>query len=196
MTNYASLSAADMYHVSSLVIGQQQAVEPFLMHRLILDIDHAVASDRLSIHETVTAILAEGVDRPELLDGLACAGSAEHYTRHLLHDGVDHCVVAIVWMPGQMSPIQANPFWSTLGVHAGELVETSFKPRKDPVAGSSALRVTTCRHLRAGMIRSRPGSDTDFRRVANLSDKPAVSVHVYGAAYDRLPPRLDQVWVG
>jgi predicted metal-dependent enzyme (double-stranded beta helix superfamily) len=193
MTNYAGLSVAGTYHVSSLVIGQQQSVEPFLTHRLVLDIDHMIASGQPAIHEAVAAILAKGVDKPELLDGLACDSAAEHTTRHLLHEGADHCVVAIVWTPGQMSPIQASPFWSTLGVHTGELVETSFKPRKDPVPGSSALRVTGCRHLRAGMVRSRPGSDTDFRRVANLGDHPAVSVHVYGVAYDRLSPKSNQV---
>ena len=56
-------------------------------------------------------------------------GSEEGYRQHLLH--VSDCrrlsVVALVWLPGQSTPIHDHVSWCVVGVYRGEERETHYR---------------------------------------------------------------------
>ena len=81
-----------------------------------------------AIHQTIGAILAEAAADPSLLHGVAAGPCAQRYARHLLADGAGYCLLAIVWLPGQRSPVHSHRAWCSLAVHSGVLTETRFTP--------------------------------------------------------------------
>ena len=158
------------------------------------EIDWAIESNDTKIHDAVLWVLSNHVGYPDLLEGIACTGSAQQYTRELLHAGRGYSILAIVWRPGQMSPIHGHKAWCTLGVQQGELVETYLKASPSLKNSQSELHVTGCRQLVPGTV---SGSDVDpdcYHRVANLGAVPAVSIHVYGTPFDRLSTDLNRIW--
>src|SRR3954449_5342787 len=60
-------------------------------------------------------------------------GHAEHYTQHLLH--VSSCrrlsIVALVWLPGQRTPIHDHVSWCVVGVYRGVESETHYRLVED-----------------------------------------------------------------
>ena len=66
-------------------------------------------------------------------------GNADHYTQHLLH--VSPCrrlsIVALVWLPGQRTPIHDHVSWCVVGVYEGRERETRY--RSVEVDGVSCL---------------------------------------------------------
>jgi predicted metal-dependent enzyme (double-stranded beta helix superfamily) len=140
----------------------------------------------------VADLLANIVADPEFLRGITLPSGAQTYARTVLFNTDSYCVLAIVWRPGQMSPVHSHRAWCALGVHSGTLTETHF----EPVAGAleHGLRVAGCRQLHAGSTSHGPAHDHSAHRMANLGIEPAVSVHLYGTAFDQLGSGLNQIW--
>jgi predicted metal-dependent enzyme (double-stranded beta helix superfamily) len=160
----------------------------------LLEIEDAVRVQALHPHEAVARILELRVTEPGLLGGLHCAGSRDGYTRHLVYAGPGFSILALVWLPGQMSPIHAHRSWCALGIREGALVETCFT--RDGPAGGAAPRLSLdrCQPLLPGMVSHSDGDEEHYHRVANLGVETAVSIHVYGVAFDRLGHGLNRIW--
>ncbi len=154
----------------------------------LLDIE--AASQAPNAHEAIAGILRDAVTDPSLLKGIRYAGSRETYTRHLVYAGPGFSILAVVWLPGQMSPIHAHRSWCALGIRAGTLVETCFT-REEAKAG---LQLDACRQLHPGMVSHSDGDDAHYHRVANLGVETAISIHVYGVPFDRLGHGLNRIW--
>jgi len=56
--------------------------------------------------------------------------SSQKYTRHLLHaDAEDRfSLLALVWKPGQGTPIHDHPSWGVIGVLRGRMRFTNYAP--------------------------------------------------------------------
>jgi predicted metal-dependent enzyme (double-stranded beta helix superfamily) len=156
----------------------------------ILEIEDAVRGEPLNPQNAVARILASRVMDYDLLDGIHCAGSRDRYTRHLVYAGPGFSILALVWLPGQMSPIHGHRSWCALGIRQGMLVETSFI-RDD---GMPYLTLDACSQLRPGMVSHSEGDEAHYHRVANLGVETAVSIHVYGVAFDRIGHGLNRIW--
>jgi len=141
---------------------------------------------------SIASILADIVADPDLLDGLAIASSAERYTRTVIFSTDAYCVLAILWRPGQMSPVHSHRAWCALGVHAGTLTETHFEPETGGL--EQKLRLSGCRQLHPGSTSHGPAHDLSAHRMANLGVEPALSIHVYGTAFARLGSDLNRIW--
>jgi predicted metal-dependent enzyme (double-stranded beta helix superfamily) len=127
----------------------------------------------------VAAAIARHAAQPNLLAGRDCPCNPDRYIRHLLGEGPGYAVVALVWRPGQMSPVHAHRTWCALGVHAGTLTEHFFTSGTPPRPSAAILR-------RPGET-SHGGADPDLiHRIANCSAETAISIHVYGVAHDEL----------
>ena len=76
--------------------------------------------DEPGLVEATRLRLAQLVTLPDVLPASALEGSAEHYTQHVLHVSPDrsHSVVALVWYPGQHTPIHDHVSWCVVGVMA------------------------------------------------------------------------------
>jgi 3-mercaptopropionate dioxygenase len=112
-------------------------------------------------------------------------GSEEGYRQHLLH--VSACrrlsVVALVWLPGQITPIHDHVSWCVVGVHRGEEHETHYRevehdgrrclvPVREVVAGPG--------HVEALV----PPAENIHSVTATGAGK-TISIHVYGADIER-----------
>lgn len=144
-----------------------------------------VLRDQPSPPEAVAALLpvvreliAEGGD------GSAFPCSDAGYTRHLLHNqaGPDFSLYAMVWRPGQWTPVHDHGAWGIVGVLEGALHEESYCPARSCGEETEALRC----HARVTLS---PGSAAGFTAPPDLvhrSGSPeqgarTVSLHLYGS---------------
>ena len=146
---------------------------------LIGDLDRAVraASPGRATVDAVAAALRPALGDPHLLRADQRQGDPSTYRQHLLHVADDGAfsLVALVWLPGQATPIHDHLAWCVVGVHEGSEHETRYSTRPDgrlvPV-GSAVAQAGDVDGLLP------PG---DIHRVTNAGTGLAVSLHVYGA---------------
>lgn len=147
--------------------------------QLVADLDNAVRASG-SATETVDAVAAglrSYLGRPDLLRPDQRRSDPSAYCANLLHAADDGAwsLVALVWLPGQVTPIHDHLTWCVVGVHEGFESEQRFA-----LDGSGAALVLT------GESRTGAGTVTgllppgDIHRVRNAGDQEAVSLHVYG----------------
>lgn len=140
-----------------------------------------------------SAAVAEAIGRyaadPLLLLGRDCPCRAETYVRHLLHEDAAEgwAVAALVWRPGQMSPVHGHNAWCAVGVHRGILAETFYAPGDPPVPTGIAMR-------RPGDITFGPARPDAIHRLANLGTETAISIHAYGLPYGRFCTDLNRIY--
>ena len=115
-----------------------------------------------------------------------------HYARNLVYAAEDDSLslFALVWEPGQWTPIHDHGSWGVVGVHEGVLEERAYM-RVDP--DSQPDRDHGIDLQRGGLVLLSSGSVTTF--VPNPDhihvtgvpeDRPqAVSLHLYGRMMDR-----------
>ena len=120
---------------------------------------------------------------PQILTADELAGDPDGYRCHILHAEPDgsFSVTAMVWRPGQVTPIHDHVTWCVFGVLQGVEYEELYTVSPD---GSHLTEVGTSQNL-AGEVSgfAPPG---DIHRVRNVGDGVAVSLHVYGADITRL----------
>jgi 3-mercaptopropionate dioxygenase len=110
----------------------------------------------------------------------------DRYRQHLLYVSPDRrlSIVALVWLPGQRTPIHDHVSWCVVGVYEGRERETRYR----------AVETDGRRYLEAlGSIDAGPGhvevivpSTADIHAVTAVGDGPTISLHVYGADIERL----------
>ena len=155
---------------------------------MLMRIDRVVESEHPRLNGTLSHILAESVRDPDLLDGYDLTPSYDRYARHLVHQGEGYSLLAIVWLPGQTSPIHSHRTWCALSVYRGWLNETLY--------GRSSERIERVaeRRLFRGDVSHSPPDLASAHRMTNLGTEAAVSIHIYGAAYDRLGQDVNHIW--
>jgi predicted metal-dependent enzyme (double-stranded beta helix superfamily) len=149
---------------------------------------HGAAGDPSA---AVAQVIGTYAADPLLLLGRDCPCRAETYIRHLLHEDAEEgwAVAALVWRPGQMSPIHAHNAWCAVGVHRGVLTETFYEVLADgalPVPCGTALR-------RPGETTHGPARPDAIHRLANLGTETAISIHAYGLPYGRFCTDLNRI---
>ncbi|CAM4020446.1 cysteine dioxygenase [Nocardiopsis rhodophaea] len=122
---------------------------------------------------------------PGLLPDAYRVGDPDHYLQHVIHAEEDgsFSVVALVWLPGQQTPIHDHVSWCVTGVHEGTELERRYELRGAgetlhlvPVEDVVNARGTVCGFAPPG----------DIHLVRNEGDSMAISLHVYGADISRL----------
>jgi predicted metal-dependent enzyme (double-stranded beta helix superfamily) len=110
----------------------------------------------------------------DLLTDDELAGDGAGFARHVLHAEPAFSVVAVVWRPGQRTPIHDHIAWCSFVVLQGVEYETLYRDHGDHLGeiGRVANRVGDASGF------APPG---DIHRVHNTGDITAVSLHVYGA---------------
>jgi 3-mercaptopropionate dioxygenase len=103
---------------------------------------------------------------------------SREYGSHTLHVEPDgsFSILAIVWEPGQITPIHDHLTWCVFGVIEGVEREELFDAGLNPIGRSEN---------HAGEVSgfAPPG---DIHRVHNTSDAPAISIHIYGTDVTRV----------
>ncbi|MBW8814289.1 MAG: cysteine dioxygenase [Caulobacterales bacterium] len=109
----------------------------------------------------------------------ACGQACGHrYQQHLLHcDSLERfSVVSFVWGPGQATPVHDHTVWGLIGVLRGAELSQTYARR-----GGRLVPDGPPRRLDAGQVEPVSPRIGDIHQVSNvLSDRPSVSIHVYG----------------
>ncbi len=108
------------------------------------------------------------------------------YRQHLLHVSTDRrlSVVALVWLPGQRTPIHDHVSWCVVGVYRGVERETHYRlVERD---GRRHLMPVGAFEARAGHVEALVPPAENIHAVAAAGRSKTISIHVYGADIERL----------
>jgi 3-mercaptopropionate dioxygenase len=141
--------------------------------------------------ELVAVELRRHLPGPDMLTPAERAGSADDYVCHTLYvePGGLFSVSALVWRPGQITPIHDHVTWCVFGVIQGVEYEELYRVSE----GGRYLEEVGRNQNRAGEVNgfAPPG---DIHRVRNHGDDIAISLHVYGADITRLGSSVRRVY--
>lgn len=141
--------------------------------------------------EAMLAALRGAVRAPDLLDAAHRAGSDSGYTRHVVHaDPLDRfTVLALVWRPGQFSPVHWHHSWCAYAVVSGLLQETCYDWNEASGCATAAMR----RERGEGDASFAIAGSTRIHRLGNGGTREAISLHVYGVAAARITTGVNRV---
>lgn len=103
------------------------------------------------------------------------------YARHLLYaDPLRRfSILALVWSPGQRTPIHGHTAWGAVGVHRGELEVIEYCLCTDDMPKLECRERDRITAQPGQTACARPGL-ADVHRIRNCTGNLAVSLHVYG----------------
>lgn len=144
----------------------------------------ADAVDAIAPHMQALLADAESFLRPEHF-----RSDPEHYARNAIYIATDQSMslYAIVWNPGQWTPIHDHGSWGVVGVLSGTLHERSYIRLDADREADSGIDLH-----RGGVLLLSPGAITSFVpnpdhiHVTGVpeSAQPVVSLHLYGRNMD------------
>ncbi|MBP8300919.1 MAG: cysteine dioxygenase family protein, partial [Planctomycetes bacterium] len=114
-------------------------------------------------------------------------GSQDCYTRHLLHRDPENrfVVLALVWMPGQMTAIHDHSCWGVMGILQNSLEEVCYDRLDDGKRPDFAeLEQSRGTDVGRGSVAYLLPPYEEIHRIGNTSNKPTISLHVYGRDLD------------
>jgi 3-mercaptopropionate dioxygenase len=113
-------------------------------------------------------------------------GFPNRYRQHVLHVDPEGAfsVVALVWLPGQKTPIHDHVSWCVVGVYTGEEEEIRYRLYED---GDRRFLVPEGRQeTQPGQVTTLIPPEEDIHQVSNVGKGKAISIHVYGADIGKL----------
>ena len=131
----------------------------------------------------VAAELRAHLPGPDILTAAERAGDPDGYRCHVLHVEPDgsFSVTAMVWQPGQVTPVHDHVTWCVFGVVQGIEYEELYAVSAD---GSYLTELGRSQNSCGEVSGFAPPGD--IHRVANIGSGVAISLHVYGADITRL----------
>jgi predicted metal-dependent enzyme (double-stranded beta helix superfamily) len=156
-------------------------VNASILNDFCSDIDRLVDNPH-AIGRRLTTLLAED-------DWLAPehrVPDPDHYRQHVLHVSPDRrlSVVALVWLPGQRTPIHDHVSWCIVGVYEGRERETRYRAVER--GGRRWLEETGSIDALPGHVEVIVPYVEDIHVVTAVAAQPTISIHVYGADIERL----------
>ncbi len=128
--------------------------------------------------QLVAAQLSAHLPGPDVLTAEQRQGSPDRAAGHTLHVEPDGAfsITAVVWRPGQVTPIHDHTTWCVFGVVQGIEHEDVYDAELNLIGQTDNL---------AGDVNgfAPPG---DIHRVHNTGDEVAISIHVYGTDVTRI----------
>jgi predicted metal-dependent enzyme (double-stranded beta helix superfamily) len=141
--------------------------------------------------EMVASELSRHLPRPQILTEHERAGDPDGYRCHIMHVEPDgsFSVTAMVWRPGQVTPIHDHVTWCVSGVVQGAEYEELYRLSADESQLSEVGRSQNNAGAVSGF--APPG---DIHRVRNHGQDVAISIHVYGADITRLGSSVRRIY--
>ena len=167
--------------------GLDDAIRPVArtktLRRLTRSLDSLVATNAEPhvVAARVGMLLAPALADPALLETRHCEPAEDRYRQHLVHvhPRGRYSIVALVWKPGQATPIHDHRCWCVVGVWRGLEQETTYDLHGD--AGSEYLLPRASSAAAPGSVSVLVPPDEDIHRVENGGERLAISAHIYGA---------------
>jgi predicted metal-dependent enzyme (double-stranded beta helix superfamily) len=131
----------------------------------------------------VASALERNLPSPSILTAEQRTGDPETYKSEVLHSEPDgsFSIVALVWLPGHVTPIHDHVTWCVFGVIQGTECEELFELNQQ----RTCLVEAGHRVNRTGEVSgfAPPG---DIHRVRNAGNLTAISLHIYGTDVSRI----------
>jgi predicted metal-dependent enzyme (double-stranded beta helix superfamily) len=140
-------------------------------------VDHH-GSDEAALLAAIKPLVAELVANDDWLPEEFAQPHPQYYRQYLLHaDPLERLsVVSFVWGPGQKTPVHDHRVWGVVGVLRGAELSVTFDRNAD-----GTLTANPEERLERGTVAAVSPTIGDIHTIANaLSDKPSISIHVYG----------------
>jgi predicted metal-dependent enzyme (double-stranded beta helix superfamily) len=133
--------------------------------------------------QLVASELERHLPSPDVLTPAQRKGDEAAPQSHVLHIEPDGAfsIVALVWLPGQITPIHDHVTWCVFGVIQGIEYEELFTLDEANGCLVEAGKTANCPGDVSGF--APPG---DIHRVRNLSSRVGISIHVYGTDVSRV----------
>jgi 3-mercaptopropionate dioxygenase len=140
--------------------------------------------------DLVAERLRRHLPTPDVLTADQRAGDPRAYSCHLLHSEADgsFSVVALVWLPGQATPVHDHVTWCVTGVIQGAEHEERYVLGR---AGYLEQEGVTTNFVGDVSGLAPPG---DIHRVRNAGAQTAISLHIYGTDVSRLGSSIRRVY--
>lgn len=145
-------------------------------------------ANRVIIRE-VSAATKELCQDDRWLDERHRSGEPDRYTRHLLHKDPQNrfIVLSLVWQPGQVTPIHDHACWGVMGIVDNTLEEVCYERLDDGSRpGFCELEQTRGTDVSKGGVAYLLPPYEEIHRIGNTSDRPTISLHVYGRDLDEI----------
>ena len=144
--------------------------------RYLKSLDHLVEADAevpQRVAEEVEKLVAQGNWLPED----CCEPGDECYRRHVLYGDPAgrFTVMAVVWRPGQGTPLHGHTAWGAVGVYRGNPSVATYRY----VEGEAPV-ATGEYHCKPGDVCHVTPGTAEPHRVFNASDDLAITIHTYG----------------
>jgi predicted metal-dependent enzyme (double-stranded beta helix superfamily) len=137
-------------------------------------------SDESRLLDEGERLLRTLVTHDDWLPDTFAAPSTAGYRQYLLHcDPRERfSVVSFVWVPGQRTPVHDHTVWGLVGVMRGEELCEEYADTRSGVP----MQASGTHRVRPGDVDRVSPSIGDVHVVSNAgTQRPAVSIHVYGA---------------
>ena len=140
-------------------------------------LDELVEGDEIGLPGRVARAVRPLVRRRDWLPESCCEPGDECYRRHLLYSDPAgrFTVLAVVWRPGQGTPVHGHTAWGAVGVYQGNPSVANYRYRdgQEPVlAGEHRCQPGDVSHVSAGTAHP--------HRVFNAGNDIAITIHTYG----------------
>lgn len=126
-----------------------------------------------------------------LLDAAQREGNADRYTRHVLYADPDglFTAVALVWRPGQVTPVHGHHTWCAYKIVQGTMHEDRYA--WDGASAVAVLRDAVVRPA-GDCVGSQAGMQ-QIHRLRNAGTDTAISIHVYGIDGARVATHVNRI---
>jgi predicted metal-dependent enzyme (double-stranded beta helix superfamily) len=158
-------------------MGWNECLDEPLFASYVASLDELVEADDGGLPPRVAAEVSKLVSNRDWLPEACCEPGDEFYRRHLLYadPAGRFTVLAVVWRPGQATPIHGHTAWGAVGVYQGHPSVANYRcaEGRGPVpVGEHHCRPGDVSHVSAGVAHP--------HRVFNGSDDMAITIHTYG----------------
>jgi predicted metal-dependent enzyme (double-stranded beta helix superfamily) len=154
------------------------------LRRLTRSLDALVAgeSDARAIAARAGMLLRPALADPGLLEPAHCEPAEDRYRQHLVHvhPAGRYSIVALVWKPGQATPIHDHRCWCVVGVWRGLERERTYDLHAAGDASPPVLVPRDTTVAAPGHVSVLVPPAEDIHRVENSGSSLAISLHVYG----------------
>src|SRR5690242_4212187 len=186
-----------MLHIAGLDAAERprrdrkEALPAGPLGKLVRAVARACEGPGANMTRRIVPALRAAIADPALVAPEQCRPHAECYARHVLYADPNgrFTVLALVWDAGQFSPPHAHHAWCAYAVRTGVLTETLYA--YDSAAGLARPSRVASRD--AGYACFAQGGLDQIHRLGNAGAEPAISIHVYGVARDRIATHVNRI---
>jgi 3-mercaptopropionate dioxygenase len=170
------------------------AVAPLTRFTHAMDRAVAASVEPSALAAQASVELVDLLAHPEAICAEHRVSSEDGYRQHLVyvHPQGRYSLVALVWRPGQETPIHDHRCWCVVGVLEGEEEERRYRLVEHD--GDHVLLQTGTEQHGPGSVTSLVPPEENIHLVSNSSDDLTLSLHVYGDDIARCGSSINHVF--